>query len=54
VPPVLAASQVSLVSDANGLLSVVPLQISRTAETTNLAAATGTQGFLSLTLQDHP
>ncbi len=54
IPPVLASSQSSLVSDANGLLSVVPQQISGTAETTNLAAATGTQGFLSLTLQDQP
>ncbi len=54
VPPILASSQVSLVSDANGLLSVVPQQIPGTAGTTNLAAATGTQGFLSLTLQDNP
>ncbi|WP_433974314.1 IPT/TIG domain-containing protein [Tunturiibacter lichenicola] len=54
VPPVLASSQVALVSDVNGLLSVVPQQISGSAGTTNLAAATGTQGFLSLTLQEQP
>ena len=54
VPPVLASSQTALVSDGDGLLTVVPQQIPGTAETTNLAAATGTQGFLSLTLQDHP
>lgn len=54
VPPVLASSQTTLVSDADGLLTVVPQQIPGTAETTNLAAATGTQGFLSLTLQDRP
>jgi hypothetical protein len=54
VPPVLASSQAAAVSDVNGLLSVVPQQISGSAGTTNLAAATGTQGFLSLTLQEQP
>ncbi len=54
VPPILASSQISMVSDADGLLAVVPQQISGAAETTNLAAATGTQGFLTLTLQAQP
>ena len=54
MPPVLASSQTTLVSDADGLLTVVPQQIPGTAETTNLAAAAGTQGFLSLSLQDQP
>jgi hypothetical protein len=54
IAPVLASSQSSAVSDANGLLTIVPQQISGVAETTNLAAATGTQGFISLTLQKQP
>jgi len=54
IAPVLASSQDSVTSDANGLLSVAPLQLPGLAETTNLAAATGTQGFLSLTLQKQP
>jgi IPT/TIG domain len=51
IAPVLASSQYSVTSDANGLLSIMPQQLPGVAETTNLAAATGTQGFLSLTLQ---
>jgi hypothetical protein len=54
IPPVIASSQYSVTSDANGLLSVAPLQLPGVAEITNLAAATGTQGFLSLTLQKQP
>jgi hypothetical protein len=54
VAPELTASQSSAVSDANGLLTIVPLQIPGIAETTNLAAAVGTQGFLSLALQKQP
>jgi IPT/TIG domain len=54
IPPVLASSQYSVVSDANGLLTITPQQLPGLAETTNLAAATGTQGFLSLTLEKQP
>ena len=54
IPPVLASSQYSLISDANGLLTITPQQLVGIAETTNLAAATGTQGFLSLTLEKQP
>ncbi|WP_433966680.1 hypothetical protein [Tunturiibacter gelidiferens] len=54
IAPVLASSQSSAISDANGLLTIVPQQILGVAETTNLAAATGTQGFISLTLQKQP
>jgi hypothetical protein len=54
IPPVLASTQYSLISDANGLLTITPQQLVGTAETTNLAAATGTQGFLSLTLEKQP
>jgi hypothetical protein len=54
IPPVLASSQLSITSDANGLVALTPQQLSGLAETTNLAAATGTQGFLSLTFDKQP
>jgi IPT/TIG domain len=54
IPPVLASSQYSVTSDANGLLTITPEQLPGIAETTNLAVATGTQGFLSLVLEKQP
>jgi hypothetical protein len=54
IPPVLASTEYSLISDADGLLTITPQQLVGTAETTNLAAATGTQGFLSLSLEKQP
>jgi hypothetical protein len=54
IAPVLASSKSSVVSDANGFLTIVPQQIPGTAETTNLAAATGTLGFISLALEKQP
>jgi hypothetical protein len=54
VAPVLASAQASLVSDANGLVTITPLQQPGLAETTNLAAATGIQGFLSLVFEKQP
>jgi hypothetical protein len=54
IPPVLASTQYSLISDANGLLTITPQQLPEVAGTTNLAAAAGTQGFLSLTLEKQP
>ena len=54
IAPVLAASTATAVSDANGLVSVVPMQIAGVAEVTNVAVATGTQGFASLSLQQGP
>jgi hypothetical protein len=54
IPPILASSQYSVVSDANGLLTITPQQLSGLAETSNLAAATGSQGFVSLMLEKQP
>jgi hypothetical protein len=54
VPPVLASTNYSVISDANGLLTITPQQLVGVAETTNLAAATGTAGFLSMTLEKQP
>jgi hypothetical protein len=54
IPPVLAASTATALSDTNGLITVTPMQLSATGETTNLAAATGTQGFVALSLAQQP
>jgi hypothetical protein len=39
-----------VVSDASGLVTVVPEQVADVAEVTNVAVAVGTQGFCSLAL----
>jgi hypothetical protein len=54
IPPVLASSQFSVTSDANGLVSISPQELAGVAETTNVAAATGIHGFLSLTFEKQP
>ncbi len=54
IPPTLAASTASAVSDPSGLVTVTPMQLPATGETTNLAAATGTQGFTALSLTQQP
>ena len=54
VAPVLASSVASAVSDANGLVRVGPMQLAGVAEVTNVAVAAGTQGFVSLSLQQGP
>ncbi len=54
IPPILASSQVSATSDINGLVIISPLQLTGVAGTTNLAAAAGTQGFVSMTLAKQP
>jgi len=54
VAPVLGSSVTSAISDVNGLVSVVPMQLAGVGEVTNIAVATGTQGFASLALQQGP
>ena len=54
VPPTVDASVSSVTSGDDGLITITPIQIPGVAETTNIAAATGTQGFLSLALQKQP
>jgi hypothetical protein len=44
----------SITSDANGKITVTPQQVAGVAGVTNIAAATGTQGFVSLALQEQP
>jgi hypothetical protein len=50
IAPVLSASQGAATSDANGLFSVTPMQLAGVAEVTNIAVSAGTQGFVSLSL----
>lgn len=54
IAPVLAASSGSAISDANGLVSVVPMQLPGVAEVTNVAVVAGTQGFVALALAQGP
>jgi hypothetical protein len=54
IPPVLASSQISSVSDANGFVTIEPQQLTGFPESTNFAAVTGTQGFMSLTFAKQP
>jgi hypothetical protein len=50
----LGSSDTTAVSDANGLVSVAPMQVAGVAEVTNVAVATGTQGFVSLAVDQGP
>jgi hypothetical protein len=54
VAPVLGGSNAVAVSDANGLVAVTPMQVAGAAEVTNVAIATGTQGFVSLAVDQGP
>jgi hypothetical protein len=54
IPPVLAASTATALSDTKGLITVTAMQIAATGEITNLAAATGTQGFIALSVTELP
>jgi hypothetical protein len=54
IPPILASSTASAVSDVNGLVTVTPTQLAAAGEVTNLAAAAGTQGFAALSLTQLP
>jgi hypothetical protein len=52
--PVLTSSKQTFTSDATGLVTVTPLQIAGLASVVNIAVATGTQGFISLSLTRTP
>jgi hypothetical protein len=54
VAPVLGSSNGAEVSDANGLVTVTPMQVVGAAEVTNVAVAAGTQGFVSLSIEQGP
>jgi hypothetical protein len=52
--PVLATSQTTAVSDANGLVTLQPLQQPGVPQVVNIAASAGTTGFTSLSLTVTP
>jgi hypothetical protein len=54
IAPALAATNAAAVSDADGLVRVTAIQISGIGEVTNVAVATGSQGFVSLSLEQQP
>jgi hypothetical protein len=52
--PVLATSQTTAVSDANGLITITPLQQPGVPQVVNIAVSAGTVGFTSLSLTVTP
>jgi hypothetical protein len=54
VPAVYGTSTTSEISDANGLVAIVPMQIAGVPGVTSIAAASGPNGFVSLALQQQP
>jgi hypothetical protein len=52
--PVLASAQSSAISDASGSVTVTPLEVPGLPQVVNIAAVTGTQGFLSMSLPVTP
>ncbi|HEY6377223.1 MAG TPA: hypothetical protein VIX90_17010, partial [Edaphobacter sp.] len=54
IAPVYSSVTTTAISDTNGMLTITPLALPGVATTTNIAAAAGTQGFISLTLQKQP
>jgi hypothetical protein len=52
--PILGAADSVVISDENGMISVIPMQLPGLPEVTNLAVAAGTQGFISLSLIQGP
>jgi hypothetical protein len=54
VPPVEEAEVSSATSGVDGIVSITPMQIAGAEEVTNIVAAAGTQGFVSLSLEKQP
>lgn len=52
--PVLASAQSSAISDSSGNVSVTPLEVPGLPQMVNIAAVTGTQGFVTLSLPVTP
>jgi hypothetical protein len=51
---VLETSKVTVMSDANGLVAVTPLEVMGQPQVVQIAASTGTAGFATATLTVHP
>ena len=54
IAPVLAGSTLSAVSDADGLVTITPLDVPATAETTSIVATAGPSGYEAVTLAKVP
>ncbi len=54
VAPLYSSIQSAADSDANGLVTVTPQQLTGTPEDTAIAVVSGTKGFISVTLEKHP
>jgi hypothetical protein len=52
--PVIQTSQTSAMADGNGLVQVIPLQVAGVAQVVDIAASTGTQGFVTMSLTVTP
>jgi hypothetical protein len=52
--PVLATQQTTAITDANGKVTITPLQVAGIPQTVNIVAVTGTTGFVSLSLVRTP
>jgi hypothetical protein len=52
--PVLETSQTTAMSDANGMVQIAPLEMAGVAQVVQIAAATGTEGFVTLSLTVTP
>lgn len=52
--PVLASNQSSVVSDSNGNVSITPMELPGLPQVVNIAAVTGTQGFVTISLPVTP
>jgi hypothetical protein len=51
---VLASAQSNAVSDSSGSVSVTPLEVPGLPQVVNIAAITGTQGFVTVSLPVMP
>ena len=54
VPAVYGASVATEISDGDGLITITPMQLAGVAGVTNIAAASGPHGFVSMALQEGP
>ena len=54
IPPNDGPHVSTTVSDINGMVTILPRQLADAAEVTNIVAAVGTQGFVSLSLMKQP
>jgi hypothetical protein len=51
---VLASEKSSVISDSNGNVSITPMELPGLPQMVNIAAVTGTQGFLTISLPVTP